>query len=156
MTLSKQAADRNIMDYRDTFKQWVSTLDKCDLVYRMEYTSENDKEYLEHIFGVDFIRAFEEVGYAGGIEMPWTAETLSFFALSEIVEAQAGYRFDASWSACRCSPVSTPIRCRPRLSGCRSSPTSLACRMSCSAGVANATDAPSSKSEAAPASLARC
>lgn len=84
------------MVYRDTFKQWVSTLDKCDLAYRVEYPSENDKEYLEHIFGVDFIRAFEEVGYAGGIEMPWTAETLSFFTLSEIVEAQAGYRFDAN------------------------------------------------------------
>lgn len=91
------------MTYRSTFTQWISTLDKCNLTYRLEYPFENKQKDLTDIFGADLIRTFNDIGCAGGIELHWTAETLSFFALSEIVEAQAGYRFDANTG--QASPV---------------------------------------------------
>jgi hypothetical protein len=84
------------MVYRDVLQQWIATLNACDLAYRLEHPEEGDRDELTRVFGESLVAAFDDAGYAGAIEVPWAAEELSVFALSDIATAQAGYRFDAN------------------------------------------------------------
>lgn len=83
------------MAYSDVVVSWTAALERAGVEFSIDRPEPGGSDDLLQVFGADLLDQIEKVGYVGKAEIPWTAETLGIYALSEIGARQRGYRVDA-------------------------------------------------------------
>lgn len=88
------------MAYRDSVDAFTSAAKACGVAYEVDVPStDEDKDLLGRAFNGELAEGILAHGYAGGSDIPWTAEEFSLYRFGEIESRQMGYRTDGRTGA---------------------------------------------------------
>ena len=88
-----------LTDFPVSMEHLVRAARTGKLAFSVDRLEGSTRDLVERVFTPDIIAGIDEVGYLGGLEVPWLVEELYLYSLSELEEKQAGYRFDLATSA---------------------------------------------------------